>query len=49
MKANRLSLVLGAAVALFGATAANANPYLTTATGLGGSFSITGLDRKSVV
>lgn len=42
MKANRLSLVLGAAVALFGATAANANPYLTTATGLGGSFSITG-------
>ncbi|MBN9694863.1 MAG: PEP-CTERM sorting domain-containing protein [Zoogloea sp.] len=42
MKANRLSLVLGAAVALFGATAANANPYLTTADNFRGNFLIEG-------
>lgn len=42
MKANRFSLVLGAAVALSGASVANAAAYLTTATGLGGSFEITG-------
>ncbi|KAB2969296.1 PEP-CTERM sorting domain-containing protein [Zoogloea sp.] len=42
MKANRLSLVLGAAVALSAASSAYADAYLTTASGLGGSFSITG-------
>ena len=42
MKANRFSVVLGAAVALSAASAAHADVYLTTATGLGGSFSITG-------
>ena len=42
MKANRFSLVLGAAVALSAASSAYADVYLTTATGLGGNFSITG-------
>lgn len=42
MKANRFSLVLGAAVALSAASSAYADVYLTTATGLSGNFSITG-------
>lgn len=42
MKANRFSMVLGAALALSGATAANAAVYLSTTSNLGGSFEITG-------
>lgn len=42
MKANRLSLVLGAALALSGASAANAGVYLTTADNLRGNFLIEG-------